>query len=191
MLDVEILREALKLARRLGQAAPLTDTVGAETVPGATVQTDEEWETWLRGQVFTEYHPSSTCAMLPRELGGVVDANLRVYGLANVRVADASVPPFLFSAHLMSSTYGLAEQASTIIRRFYNMKAPTSTHSNSTHNSTSSNGSKGSASQSSSSPKHTSSSKDNGAAPASPSHPWAIVLALVAACIASSLTFPF
>ena len=57
--------------------------------------------------------------MLPREQGGVVDANLRVYGLANVRVADASVPPIALSTHLMASTYGIAEQAANIIRAFY------------------------------------------------------------------------
>lgn len=91
-----------------------------ETAPGLQVQSDQDWEDWLRGQISTEFHPSSTCAMLPREQGGVVDANLRVYGLSNVRVADASVPPFVFSAHLMSSTYGLAEQASVMIRAFHN-----------------------------------------------------------------------
>lgn len=62
--------------------------------------------------------------MLPREQGGVVDANLRVYGLANVRVADASVPPIALSTHLMSSTYGVAEQASNIIRAFWNSGIP-------------------------------------------------------------------
>ena len=117
--DVQILREGLKIARRVGEAEPF-DSVMTETWPGSDVQTDEEWEEWLRGNVFTEYHPSSTCAMLPQEQGGVVDANLRVYGLANVRVADASVPPIDFSAHLMSSTYGIAELASAIIRDSYN-----------------------------------------------------------------------
>lgn len=65
--------------------------------------------------------------MLPRDQGGVVDANLRVYGLANVRVADASVPPIALSTHLMASTYGVAEQASNIIRSHWNemAKAPT------------------------------------------------------------------
>jgi choline dehydrogenase len=64
--------------------------------------------------------------MLPRDLGGVVDANLRVYGLANVRVADASVVPIALSTHLMSSTYGVAEQASNIIRAYYDPVASVS-----------------------------------------------------------------
>ena len=90
-----------------------------ETAPGTDTQSDQQWEDWLKGQIGTEFHPSSSCAMLPLNQGGVVDANLRVYGLSNVRVADASVPPIVFSAHFMASTYGLAEQASTIIRNFY------------------------------------------------------------------------
>jgi hypothetical protein len=91
-----------------------------ETAPGLQVQSDQDWEDWLKGQISTEFHPCGTCAMLPRNQGGVVDANLRVYGLANVRVADASVPPIDFAAHLMSSTYGIAEQASNMIRAFHN-----------------------------------------------------------------------
>ena len=41
--------------------------------------------------------------MLPKELGGVVDASLKVYGLANVRVADSSIYPIEFAAHVRSS----------------------------------------------------------------------------------------
>ncbi|KIW82134.1 hypothetical protein Z517_05161 [Fonsecaea pedrosoi CBS 271.37] len=135
--DVEILREGVKLARRLGETEPLASSMTKETWPGPDVQTDQEWEDWLRGVIFTEFHPSSTCAMLPLEQGGVVDANLRVYGLSNVRVADASVPPISFSAHLMASTYGLAEQASIVIRDFYNKPKVSQKHTNSTTNSTS------------------------------------------------------
>lgn len=116
--DIIILREGLKLARSIGNAAPYYGQI-TETSPGTTVQTDEEWEDWLRGNFDTEYHPASTCAMLPQDQGGVVDATLNVYGLTNVRVADASIPPIEFSAHLMSSTYGIAEQASAIILADY------------------------------------------------------------------------
>lgn len=108
------------MARSIGEASPLSNNLTSETAPGSNVTTDDEWVTWLRGAASTEFHPSSTCAMLPLELGGVVDANLLVYGLANVRVADASIPPISLSTHLMSSTYGVAEMAASIIRGFYN-----------------------------------------------------------------------
>ena len=64
------------------------------------MQSDADWDAWLKQNIGTEYHPSCSCAMLPREEGGVVDADLKVYGLANVRVADASVYPIQFAAHV-------------------------------------------------------------------------------------------
>ncbi|KAK4935355.1 hypothetical protein LTR10_023585 [Elasticomyces elasticus] len=156
--DIQILREGIKLARALGQANPLSGSLTAETSPGSDVQTDDEWNDWLREVAFTEYHPSSSCAMLPLEQGGVVDANLRVYGLANVRVADASVPPIAFSAHLMSATYGLAEQASTIIRNYHNIGALAKSNS---HNSTTSSNSTSTTSSKSSASSVTSSGASN------------------------------
>lgn len=126
-IDVKILREGIKLVRRLSQTEPLSSSLSGESWPGSGVQSDEEWEEFMRDNVFTEFHPSSSCSMLPLSEGGVVDANLRVYGLSNVRVADASVPPISFSAHLMVSTYGIAEQASNIIRAFHNRPIITNT----------------------------------------------------------------
>ncbi|KAI0348761.1 hypothetical protein OH77DRAFT_1378557, partial [Trametes cingulata] len=108
------LREGLKLARKIGGTAPLSASIGDEVSPGSAVQSDDDWDKWLAGQIGTEYHPSCSCAMLPKEQGGVVDENLKVYGLANVRVADASVFPIQFSAHLQAPVYGLAEQAAKI-----------------------------------------------------------------------------
>ncbi|CDO69444.1 GMC oxidoreductase [Trametes cinnabarina] len=118
--DLVLLREGLKLARKIGNSPPLSAALGDEVSPGSSVQSDSDWEDWLAGQIGTEYHPSCSCAMLPRELGGVVDPDLKVYGLGNVRVADASVFPIQFSAHLQAPVYGLAEQAAKIIRATYN-----------------------------------------------------------------------
>jgi hypothetical protein len=113
------------MARKLGETSPISTNFTAETSPGSSVQTDDDWIQWLREEASTEFHPSSSCAMLPQDQGGVVDANLRVYGLANVRVADASVIPIALSTHLMSSTYGVAEQASKIILEYYNPSSST------------------------------------------------------------------
>lgn len=54
--------------------------------------------------------------MMARELGGVVDPELRVYGTANVRVVDASVLPFQVCGHLTSTLYAVAERAAEIIK---------------------------------------------------------------------------
>ncbi|KAH8832408.1 hypothetical protein DL96DRAFT_653560 [Flagelloscypha sp. PMI_526] len=81
--DRAILREGMKLARKLGQTDPLKSYLGDEQSPGATVNTDEAWDAWIAQNGVTEYHPCCTCAMMPKEKGGVVDAQLKVYGLVN------------------------------------------------------------------------------------------------------------
>lgn len=57
--------------------------------------------------------------MLPRDKGGVVDAELKVYGTKNVRVVDASVLPFQLCGHLTSTLYAVAERASDLIKKRY------------------------------------------------------------------------
>ncbi|TFK37399.1 GMC oxidoreductase [Crucibulum laeve] len=114
-IDMTILRQGVKLVRRVGET--FGDLIGAETWPGPGVQTDEQWENWLRYEgAGTQYHPTAGCTMLPLEKGGVVDAKLKVHGLSNVRVADSSVYPFEFAAHLGSATFGVAEQAAEMIK---------------------------------------------------------------------------
>jgi choline dehydrogenase len=57
--------------------------------------------------------------MLPRDMGGVVDTRLIVYGTGNIRVVDSSIIPLHMSAHTMGTTYGVAEKAAEIIKRKY------------------------------------------------------------------------
>ncbi|KAL1734807.1 GMC oxidoreductase [Schizophyllum commune] len=118
--DLQILRAGFKFARQVANSDALSSVFGDETTPGSNVQTDDDWDAWIKDNVYTEYHPSSTCAMMPKAKGGVVDARLRVYGTANVRVADSSVFPVSLACHLMAPTYGVAEQAADIIRATYN-----------------------------------------------------------------------
>lgn len=154
--DMTILREGFKLARKVGSTAPLANYTSSESAPGSSVSTDAQWETWIRNTVGTEFHPSSTCSMLPRELGGVVDKNLRVYGTRNLRVVDASVPPISFSAHLMSITYGLAEKGSEMILQDYTRGMTMGSNTNTSNISTGgAKGSSGGSSRSSGSAKGT------------------------------------
>jgi choline dehydrogenase len=66
--------------------------------------------------VSSNSHPVGTCAMMSRELGGVVDPKLKVYGTSNVRVVDASIWPYQISGHLTSTLYAVAERAADIIK---------------------------------------------------------------------------
>ena len=61
------------------------------------------------------HHVLGTAAMMSRELGGVVDENLKVYGVRNVRVVDASVFPMQVTGHLTSTVYAVAARAAHLI----------------------------------------------------------------------------
>lgn len=68
----------------------------------------------------SNYHYISTAAMMSKQLGGVVDSDLLVYGVDNLRVVDASVIPFQVCGHLTATIYALAEKAAdTIKNRYY------------------------------------------------------------------------
>lgn len=54
--------------------------------------------------------------MLPKDLGGVVDPVLKVYGTSNLRVVDASILPFQVCGHLTSTLYAVAEKVSVDIK---------------------------------------------------------------------------
>jgi choline dehydrogenase-like flavoprotein len=113
--DFEATKQALLYTRKMSNTAPYSSVYVKEFEPGATVQTDEEIEKYVRDNVFTFYHPLGTCAMLPKKDGGVVDPQLRVYGVQGLRVVDASVIPMIISAHIQTAVYGIAERAAEMI----------------------------------------------------------------------------
>ena len=108
--------EQVKFARKIAATEPFASVVGREVNPGPAVQTDEDISLWLKKYLTTVHHTSSSCSMLPREKGGVVDPQLRVYGTQKLRVVDLSVVPLIPSAHTQSVVYAIAEQAADIIK---------------------------------------------------------------------------
>lgn len=66
--------------------------------------------------VLSMYHVSGTCAMMPREDGGVVDPRLKVYGTSNVRVIDASLFPLIPRGNIQATVFAVAEKAADIIK---------------------------------------------------------------------------
>lgn len=114
--DIDIMGYGSEFARRLAAASPLSEVMITETAPGSTV-TGDSLATYTKQKCGTEYHPLGTCSMLPKNSGGVVDTTLTVYGTSNLRVIDTSVAPLQLSAHLMATTYGIAEKGADIIKK--------------------------------------------------------------------------
>ncbi|EMC99736.1 hypothetical protein BAUCODRAFT_348294 [Baudoinia panamericana UAMH 10762] len=116
-LDTHVLAQMYRRARQWYQTDAMQTLGPYEHSPGLNVQSDEELEAFIREHAeSTIGHQSGTCAMLPRELGGVVDAELRVYGTRGLSVVDASVIPLIPSTNLCATVYAVAEKAADIIK---------------------------------------------------------------------------
>lgn len=105
-----------KFLRKIAQTPPMSYAWTAEYEPGFdVVDSDEDWLSYARSNMASIWHPVGTCAMLPKEDGGVVNAELKVYGVQRLRVVDASIMPALISGHIQSGVYGIAERAAQIV----------------------------------------------------------------------------
>ncbi|MGH7065322.1 MAG: GMC family oxidoreductase [Stellaceae bacterium] len=114
----------LRFARRLFAAPALAKYCGAEIIPGAGVQTDDELLDYARQKGSTVYHASCTCKMGSDQLS-VVDDALRVHGLEGLRVIDASVMPAVTSTNTNAPTIMIAERGADLIRRATRNAGPT------------------------------------------------------------------
>lgn len=111
--DGQILVETVKYNRKIIATEALQRTGATETFPGTNVTSDEAILESLRPLITTVWHPAGTCAMMPREIGGVVNSELKVYGVENLRVVDASAMPILPAAHMQGTVYAMAEKVSS------------------------------------------------------------------------------
>jgi choline dehydrogenase len=113
--DIDVLTEVCRRTREIMHAGPLRPYVLGEMLPGDGVQTDAEWETYFRSYSWRGEHPVGTCKMGTDPMA-VVDPQLRVQGVENLRVVDASVMPTLISGHTNAPTVMIAERAADLIR---------------------------------------------------------------------------
>ena len=97
--DVQEMLLAVKYLRHLAAQPPLARLIGEELRPGQDVATDEALIDDFRKRSGTVYHPSCTCRMGPDAASSVVDARLRVHGVAGLRVIDASSFPNLIAGN--------------------------------------------------------------------------------------------
>lgn len=117
-VDLHIAIKAVRKVREFMSAEALSVLGPVEVVPGADVQTDKELEAVMRSSLYgpSFAHPVGTAAMMPRNLGGVVDSDLKVYGAEGLWVVDASVFPILPAAHTQATVYAVAEYAADKIK---------------------------------------------------------------------------
>ncbi len=112
--DLATMREAVRAARRIYAQKPIADLIASETIPGTANQTDEQLDASIRELGGITHHPVGTCAM---GVGphSVVDPQLRVYGIAGLRVADASIMPTIPSGNTNAASVMVGEKAADLI----------------------------------------------------------------------------
>ena len=110
--DRRVLVDGLKLVRRIVNTAPMRDYVASEFMPGEAVQSDDEWLAFCREVGDTVFHPTSTCS-----IGRVVDENLKVKGIAGLRVIDAAVMPAVPSGNINAAVIAVAEKGADLVKQ--------------------------------------------------------------------------
>jgi len=114
--DGRALAAGLKLAREFVTARPMAAICSSELAPGAHVRSDAELLDYVRSSVVTLYHPVGTCTMGgDSRWNSVVDLELRVRGVAGLRVVDASVMPVVPRGNTNAPTIAIAERAADLI----------------------------------------------------------------------------
>ena len=115
--DQRITLAGLRLARALLNRPELSSFFEVETLPGHEVRSDDELLDFARQYGNTGYHLVGTCRMGPAsDMQAVVDDQLRVHGLENLRVIDASIMPMLPSANTFATTIAIAEKGADLIK---------------------------------------------------------------------------
>jgi choline dehydrogenase len=112
--DIATLLTGVRYARRLAATPAFEPYRGDEVWPGAEKQANEELTAFIRDKVETLYHPVGTCKM-GSDTMGVVDDQLRVRGVAGLRVADASIMPTIIGGHTHAPAIMIGEKAADLV----------------------------------------------------------------------------
>ena len=113
-LDRATLVAGLQLARRIAAQPAMQRYIKSEYLPGEGVTTDKQLLDYARDYGGSIFHPSGTCKM-GRDAMAVVDPELRVHGLAGLRIADASVMPTVVSGNTNAAAIMIGEKASDLV----------------------------------------------------------------------------
>jgi choline dehydrogenase len=112
--DAELTVKAIRIARSIMTAPAMAPLRVTEVAPGTDRQSDDEIIDWVKAAAETTYHPVGTCKMGSDPMA-VVDAQLRVHGIAGLRVADASIMPTLTSGNTNAPSIMIGEKAADMV----------------------------------------------------------------------------
>jgi choline dehydrogenase-like flavoprotein len=115
-LDVDYAIETILFSRKYVNTPTLEPLKPVETEPGPNVTDFATLKAYAHATSGpTSFHVCGTAAMLPKKLGGVVDAELSVYGTKGLSIVDASIMPLIPSAHLSATVYAVAEKVRALL----------------------------------------------------------------------------
>ncbi|MGW7521076.1 GMC family oxidoreductase [Streptomyces sp. NPDC054796] len=115
--DGRTLVDGIKIARRIARSEPFAKWLKREVAPGPEVTSDEDISEYARKVAHTVYHPAGTCRMgAADDALAVVDPELRVRGMAGIRIVDASVFPTMPAVNPMIGVLMVGEKAVDLIR---------------------------------------------------------------------------
>ena len=110
--DMKALVRCVEICRAIGSSPELSEYVKREVAPGRLDR--QATENFIRNAAGTYFHLSGSCAM-GREASSVVDPQLRVRGIRNLRVADASVMPNLTTGNTMAPSVIIGERLAALL----------------------------------------------------------------------------
>ena len=113
--DLGELIEAVRAARELVSQPAFDEFRGRQLAPGPDVTSDSDIAAWIRSTTSSDFHPSCTCRM-GDDGKAVVDEEMKVHGIEDLRVVDASVMPQIVSGNLNAPVQMIAERAADFIR---------------------------------------------------------------------------
>jgi len=112
--DMDVLVAGVKLARQIMNSSAFDGYRGLEYLPGEAVQSDDEIKEFIRSYVQNIYHPTGTCKM-GNDRMSVVNDRLQVHGVQGLRVADASIMPFIINANTNNPCIMIGEKCADMI----------------------------------------------------------------------------
>jgi choline dehydrogenase len=113
--DVQDVFDGARVLRKLSAAGPLAAVTAAEQEPGADIRSDADVLDDFRKRAGSVFHASGTCAMGADPRTSVLDPQLRVRGVAALRIVDAAAFPNVTSGNTHAPTIMLAEKAADLI----------------------------------------------------------------------------